>query len=134
MAQKLSDLFEKKRQEALKEDFQIGQAAQALQELKRAAAEFSNFLDKDFTQAFKNLHNDPRNIEEGIYPLMEALEKQQARLAAVVEEMDSYLSDVSTSLNPQSVNHGHHHKDRMKNRWARWEHQPKRDRNAVDEE
>jgi ABC-type transporter Mla subunit MlaD len=118
---KLNELFDEVRNRNLNEDFQVGQAAQALQELKRSAKEFSEFLDGPFTKIFKQMHNDPRNIEGAVADLSKALQQQLARMSNVVEEMDAYLNDVNTYLNPESIHHGKQHEDRMKHRWARWE-------------
>jgi hypothetical protein len=118
---KLNQLFDEARQRNLKEDFQMGQAAQALQEVKRATKEFYEFLNGSFTETFKQMHNDPRNIEDGIHELSQALRKQRDKLSTVVDEVDSYLDDMGSYLNPQSINHNKHHENRMKHRWARWE-------------
>ncbi len=118
---KLNQLFDEARQRNLKEDFQIGQAAQALQEVKRATKEFYEFLNGPFTETFKQMHNDPRNIEDSIYELIQALRKQRDKLSSVVDKVDSYLDDMGFYLNPQSIHHNKHHENRMKNRWARWE-------------
>lgn len=122
MSKKLNELFDKARQRNLKEDFEIGQAAQALQEVKRATKEFNDFLEGAFTKAFKEMHNDPRNIEDNIHQLGEALRAQRDKLSAVVDEMDSYLDDVGMYLNPESMHKG----KQNENRWTRWEHRTPR--------
>lgn len=133
MSKKLNQLFEEARQRNLKEDFQIGQAAQALQEVKRATKEFYEFLNGQFTETFKQMHNDPRNIEDGIHELSQALRKQRDKLSAVVDEMDSYLDDVGFYLNPESIHHNKHHENRMKHRWARWEQRTPRHLNRDED-
>lgn len=119
---KLNELFDEARQRNLKEDFEIGQAAQALQEVKRATKAFNDFLEGPFTEAFKKMHNDPRNIEDGITELGNALRAQRDKLSAVVDEMDSYLDDVGTYLNPESMHKG----KQNDNRWTRWENRTPR--------
>lgn len=130
---KLNQLFDEARQRNLKEDFQIGQAAQALQEVKRATKEFYEFLNGPFTETFKQMHNDPRDIENGIHELGQALRKQRDKLSAVVDEVDSYLDDMGSYLNPESMHHGKHHENRVKNRWARWEQRTPRHLDRDDE-
>lgn len=131
---KLNQLFDEVRQRNLKEDFQVGQAAQALQEVKRATKAFYEFLDGPFTEAFKKIHNDPREIENSIHELGQALRKQRDKLSKVVDEVDAYLDDVGSYLNPESINHDKHHENRMKHRWARWEQRTPRHLDRDDDE
>lgn len=126
---KLNQLFDEVRQRNLKEDFEIGQAAQALQEVKRATKQFYEFLDGPFTEAFKKMHNDPRNIEDGINELGVALRKQRDKLSKVVDEVDSYLDSVGLYLNPESMYKG----AQNQNRWTRWEHRTPRHLDRDDE-
>ncbi len=139
MSKKLNQLFDEVRQRNLKEDFQVGQAAQALNEVKRATKQFQEFLDGPFTEAFKQMHNDPRTIEDNIGKLSKALRNQRDRLSEIVDEVDAYLDDVGSYLNPESIHHGGQHESRMKNRWARWEqnkphHVQQRERDEDREE
>lgn len=122
MTKKLNEFFDEARHRALKEDFEIGQAAMALQELKKASRQFQAFLDGQFTEDFKKLHNDPRNIEDGVMPLADSLRKQRDALSAVVDEMDSYLDEVGLYMDPTSMYKG----KQNENRWTRWEHRTPR--------
>lgn len=129
VSKKLNELFDEARQRNLKEDFEIGQAAQALQEVKRATKEFYDFLEGPFAKTFKNMHNDPRNIEDNVSKLGNALRVQRDKLSKVVDEMDSYLDSMDTYLNPESMHKG----QQNDNRWTRWEHRTPRHLNRDDE-
>lgn len=125
MTKKLNELFDEVRARQLQEEFQIGQAAQALQSLKKATQEFQEFLDGPFTQAFKAIHADPRNIPEGVDKLVAVLDARREKLERVVDDVKEYLWDVDTNLNPESPSKDKHHQDRVERPWSRWEHKPK---------
>jgi len=122
VASKLTKLFDTIRHQHLKEDFEIGQAAQALFELQKTAKQFNEFLNGPFKVAFKKMTNDPRNIEELSRTLSDQLDMHVKEMSSVVDEMKSYLSDQDMYVNPESM-----HKDSQRsNRWSRWEHRTPR--------
>jgi methyl-accepting chemotaxis protein len=123
---KLNELFDKARSKQLDEDFQIGQAAQALKTLKNAVNNFKQFVDTEFTDIYKQIHNDPRDVENNVNQLTDTLNQQLDTVKRVVAEMETYLDDVGTYLNPESVSFDKQHEIRKKHRWARWEEQPVR--------
>ena len=61
---KLNELFDEIRQENLKEDFEIGQAALALRELQKSAQAFNDYLNGPFMQAFKAMHMTPVKLPD----------------------------------------------------------------------
>lgn len=132
VSKKLNELFDEARQRNLKEDFEVGQAAQALFELKKSAKLFNDFLNGPFTEGFKKIHNDPRNIEQLASQLIKQLESQKAELSSVVDEVTSYLTDQDMYVNPESSS-----KDQQRdpNRWSRWENRtPRHIRKQEDRE
>ena len=123
---KLNELFDEIRQENLKEDFEIGQAALALRELQKSAAAFSEYLNGPFTQSFKAMHNDPRELEGKLHELVKQLEAQKDKIGAVTDEMVSYLYDYESENNPEQdfrdLNRQNQDRRRTReNRWSRWE-------------
>ena len=121
MTDSLQKIFDKKRQELVKEDFEIGQAAQALFELQKSAKALVEFLNGPFSEGFKQMHNDPRNRDMA-HELVKTLEAKQAELTSVVEEVTGYLYDAENGLNPADKDN-----DKRRNgRWSRWEHRTPR--------
>lgn len=123
---KLNELFDEIRQENLKEDFEIGQAALALRELQKSAAAFSQYLNGPFTEVFKAIHNDPRELEGKLHELVKQLEAQKDKIGAVTDEMVSYLYDYESENNPEQdfrdLNRQNQDRRRTRdNRWSRWE-------------
>ena len=121
----LKERFETIRHEHIKEDFEVGQAAQALHELKKSAKAYYDFLNGEFTEAFKGMLNRPETSEDVAYELTKRLEQEVERLKGVADEVDSFITDFRHYEDPNSPSAGEHRQPK-RNRWSRWEHRTPR--------
>ena len=129
MNKSLKERFDTIRHQNLKEDFEVGQAAQALHTLKKAAKDYLNFLENDFTPAFKDMLNRPETSEDAASDLGKMLGNSIKRLADVSSEVETFVYNFDTYENPKSSVRGRH----RENRWTRWEHRTPRHLETNDE-
>lgn len=101
----------------LDEEYNVGEAAKALHETRKIVKAMDEFLGGEFATAFKSLHMDPRNIEEGVHELQVKLEKYKKGLDGQLDQLRDYLDEVHMYLNPESVNKDTHREDYK--RWNR---------------
>lgn len=118
----LNEMFQEIRTRKVNEDFDVGQAAQALFELKKAASEYNEFISGTFNQTFRELHKGRDNRTDKIREASEALSKATKALESVSDEVMNYLYSLDTYDNPDSDFDGKH----RTGRWKRWEHKPTR--------
>ncbi|QDJ96354.1 hypothetical protein Xoosp13_167 [Xanthomonas phage Xoo-sp13] len=112
MSKPLNQLFDQIRQKNLSEDFQVGQAAQALHSLQKANQELSEFLNGPFAEAFKQFHNNPEQMDELSAKLYNALDNRRKKFDGVVEDVLSYITDAEANLNPSSPSKDAHREGR----------------------
>lgn len=129
----LNELFSQIRHANLKEDFEVGQAAQALHELKKSAKAYFDFLETEFTAAYKEMLNRPERAEEISTELSNRLSAEAEKVKSVADEVNSFIWDFDNYENPNSINRGKHREPR-KNRWSRWEHRAPRHVQMKDRE
>lgn len=103
----------------LEEQYNVGEAAKALHETRKLVKSMDEFLGGEFATAFKNLHMDPRNIEDGVHELQTKLEQYKGQLDTQLDNLRDYLDEVHMYLNPQSDNKDTHREDYS--RWDRWD-------------
>lgn len=103
----------------LEEQYNIGEAAKALQETRKLVKSMDEFLGGEFATAFKSMHMDPRNIEDGVHELQVKLDKYKKGLDAQLDHLRDYLDEVHMYLNPESVNKDTHREDYR--RWDKYE-------------
>jgi uncharacterized protein (DUF885 family) len=103
----------------LDEEYNIGEAAKALHETRKIVKAMDEFLGGEFATAFKSMHMDPRNIEDGVSELQGKLERYKKGLDGQLDQLRDYLDEVHMYLNPQSVNKDTHREDYK--RWSRWD-------------
>lgn len=111
----LNKLFDTIRQKNLNEEFEVGQSAQALFELSKAAKEFSAFIDGKFTQNYKKSHGDFTTEDTS-----DELRSKFAQLEILVKDVEKYLSGFDTFQNPKSSfrdMHRHHSRFRKGGSW-----------------
>lgn len=124
MTKHIKDIFEavkNKNNETirLEEQYNIGEAAKALQETRRLVKSMDEFLGGEFATAFKSMHMDPRNIEDGVSELQGKLDQYKKGLDVQLDNLRDYLDEVHMYLNPESVNKDTHRQDYK--RWNRWD-------------
>lgn len=102
----------------LEEQYNVGEAAKALQETRKMVRAMDEFLGGEFATAFKSLHMDPRNIEDGVHELQQKLEEYKSRLDTQLSSLNDYLDEVHMYLNPESQSHDTHRESG--NRWDKW--------------
>ncbi len=112
----LNKLFNDARQKNLKEDFEIGQAAQALYTIIRDTEAFLAYLKGDFTKKFKEIHSGGHNSAEAAYELANELTLQAKELEGVAKEVEYYLGVYQDNQDPERGG-----KDDHRTRWSRWE-------------
>jgi hypothetical protein len=103
----------------LDEEYNVGEAAKALHETRKIVKAMDEFLGGEFATAFKSMHMDPRNIEDGVSELQGKLESYKKGLDGQLDQLRDYLDEVHMYLNPQSVNKDTHREDYK--RWSRWD-------------
>lgn len=118
----LVEIFQTIRQKNLKEDFEVGQAAQALFELKKTIKEYNEFVNGSFDKLFRELHQSRDGRSDKTHDAVKALEGATKNLVSVVKEVEDYLYNLDTYDNPESSYDGKH----RVGRWRRWEHKPTR--------
>lgn len=113
----LSEMFEERKAEKVNEDYRIGEAAKALHDLQKRAEAFAAFTKSpQFTDLYRSVHQDPRNIEEGTGQLQNMLGKQQELLTKTVDDLNDYFTNLDMYQNPDSVNKDTHRED-----YRRWD-------------
>lgn len=122
MSQDLNKLFQEIRNRQVNEEFEVGQAAQALFELKKAVNAYNEFVNGEFDKMFKSLHRTTRDRTDQVHEASKALENATKELKSVADEVSGYLFNLDTYDNPESDFDGKH----RTGRWKRWEHRPTR--------
>ncbi len=104
----------------LEEAYNIGEAAKALKDTQNVLSSVAQDLAAgDFAKSFKQMHMDPRNLEDGVYELQKKLKLYKNQIDEQLKLLEDYLDEAHMYLNPESVNKDTHRQDYK--RWNRWD-------------